>query len=93
MAKKKSATTKTAGTGGGAASGTRKPKVTAAADVSRCPKCGSTEREPYHHPRELAQGGEDRDGNAYTHVVWRNTACRSCGQARVDRTYENRLEA
>lgn len=83
MAKKKSAAAKPAGT---------PKKQTAAAELSRCGQCGSTEREAYHHPREIKQGGIDREGQAYTHVVWRNTACRSCGQQRVDRAYENRPE-
>lgn len=29
----------------------------------------------------------------YTHVVWRKTQCRACGQVRVDRHVENRRRA
>lgn len=56
--------------------------------VSRCPICGSTEREDYHGTRTLEVGGVLPDGTVYRRVVWRNTRCRSCGQARVDKTYE-----
>lgn len=67
-----------------------KPKQEAIADPSRCGKCGSTNREPYHHKREMEYAGVDSSGKAYTHVVWRHTSCSDCGQARVDRALENR---
>jgi hypothetical protein len=57
---------------------------------SRCKKCGSTRREPYHGRKELEFSGQDKEGKPFTHVVWRRTSCSDCGQARVDRHYENR---
>lgn len=62
--------------------------VTVAA--SRCAACGSTERAPYSNTRELDHGGTTTDGQDFTHVVWRSTRCLKCGQARVDKTFENR---
>lgn len=62
----------------------------ATAEPSRCPKCDSTKRKAYKgSPRVLEQGGM-LDGKPYTHVVWRRTACADCGQARVDKSFENR---
>lgn len=58
--------------------------------ISRCPKCGSTERVPYYNRRERAISGVTPDGHPYTHVVWRRTRCENCGQVRDDRTYEQR---
>lgn len=58
-------------------------------EASRCVKCGSTERAPYSNTHEQAFGGEI-DGRPFTHIVRRNTACLNCGQARIDRTHENR---
>ena len=55
-----------------------------------CPRCRSTSREPYDKVRERAIAGRTVDGHAYTHVVWRKTKCKACGQARIERHYENR---
>lgn len=64
------------------------PASQAAPQVTRCAKCGSTERQPYRgEPRVIAQGGVHQ-GQSYTHVVFRNTACAECGQHRCDRSYE-----
>ena len=54
-----------------------------------CQRCGSTTRRPYDKVRERAVPG-NINGKQYTHVVWRRTACLACGQARVERHYENR---
>lgn len=62
-----------------------------AGDPTRCPSCGSTEREPYNNTREHDFAGLDDHGRPYTHVVWRRTRCRACGQSRDDRFRENRL--
>jgi len=62
----------------------------AAARLSRCPKCQSTERGPYTRTTKQAHAGVDPDGHPYTHVVRRWTRCLACGQSRIDRTYENR---
>lgn len=68
----------------------QKPEV-AVATVTRCPACGSTEREAYSGvvTKELP-GIDPQTGGAYTHVIWRRTACRDCGQHRIDRHRENR---
>jgi hypothetical protein len=55
-----------------------------------CVRCHSTERAPYDKIRERAISGRTTDGRPYTHVVWRKTRCRACGQARVERHYEHR---
>ena len=58
--------------------------------LSRCAKCGSTEREPYFGtPFEVPFAGE-KDGKPYTHVVKKRTKCSVCGQHRRDMIYENR---
>jgi hypothetical protein len=56
---------------------------------SRCPKCNSTTRKPYANTRAVESPGMI-NGKPYTHVVFRYTNCKKCGQARVDRTCENR---
>jgi hypothetical protein len=62
------------------------------ATPTRC-KCGSTERERYFHTLKRAIAGVTAGGQPYTHVVWRRTRCRACGQVRTDRGRENRREA
>jgi hypothetical protein len=63
-------------------SSTRKPSSTAA--PTTCPKCGSTEREKYHGTRRVA--GSCTIGNElWGWVDFKNTKCKKCGQARVDR--------
>lgn len=61
------------------------------AHVSRCPACGSTDREKYQRATEQAYSGTDPQGNPYTHIIRRWTKCAKCGQARIDRHYENRI--
>lgn len=63
-------------------------KIVAEASPSRCPKCQSTERDKYSQTRSIAVNG--RLPVAHTHVVLRWTKCKSCGQARTDRSFENR---
>lgn len=58
--------------------------------VSRCPKCGSTERTAYHGISETPISGTDDVGNPITHIVRKRTQCIRCGQARIDRVFENR---
>lgn len=62
-------------------------------EESRCPKCDSTEREDYEAKIEQEHAGEDANGKPYTHIIKRRTRCTTCGQTRVDRTFENRLPA
>lgn len=68
--------------------GSRTAKPTADAPASRCPKCGSTDRTPYSHTRRVDCNCTDDAGRPYNQVVFRNTTCAACGQARVDRTRE-----
>ena len=58
------------------------------ATVTRCPKCGSTDRTEYSHTTRHAIVGIAPDGHEYSHVVWRTTQCNRCGQRRRDRSYE-----
>lgn len=60
-------------------------------EASRCASCGSTEREEYYGKTEQQFDGVDSSGNSYTHIVRRRTRCKSCGQTRIDRAYENRI--
>ena len=60
------------------------------ASGTRCGKCGSTERTRYEQTREIAQIGTTLSGLPFTHVVWRRTRCKACGQWRIDRFFENR---
>lgn len=69
-----------------------KPVLHAAASLTRCPACGSTERAPYSAaPHEQASRGLTPDGEPFTHIIRRRTSCLNCGQCRIDRAYENRL--
>ncbi len=60
------------------------------ASGTRCQKCGSTERTRYEQTREIAQSGTTSAGLPFTHVIWRRTCCKTCGQWRIDRFFENR---
>ena len=57
------------------------------APPSCCPKCGSTERTDYSNTTRVAYNGI-HEGKEYSHVVWRTTSCKKCGQRRRDRSYE-----
>lgn len=60
-------------------------------ELPRCKKCGSTDREPYHGTTTYEKPIEgEHNGEPFTHVIWKRTRCRSCGQARVDKYRENR---
>lgn len=58
--------------------------------LSRCPKCGKTDRAKYRLTGSVAHAGTTSDGQEYTHVVRRRTKCLSCGKPRIDRFFENR---
>lgn len=60
-------------------------------ETSRCPRCGSTEREPYSGTTAQAYAGTF-GGRPYTHILRRRTRCCACGAARIDRAFENRPE-
>ena len=66
------------------------PAVLVNVAASRCPKCGSTERSRYVCVVRRPSTGMDADGQPHSHVVWRRTRCRACGQSRVDRSFELR---
>ncbi|MDE2100066.1 MAG: hypothetical protein KGL39_22620 [Patescibacteria group bacterium] len=70
---------------------TTAPKHVNDVPASRCkvPGCNSTERTRYHGVTFQTIAGLDPEGKPYNRVVWRNTTCKACGQARVDRTFEN----
>jgi len=55
---------------------------------SRCPKCGSTKRQDYANKVVQEYSGLDPDGKPYTRIIRRRTKCLSCGQVRMDRTFE-----
>lgn len=64
-------------------------KETVQVVLSRCPHCGSTERTKYQNPRIQEYPGIDPQGRSYKRTVWRHTKCVQCGQARIDKAYEN----
>ena len=69
-----------------------KTKENVAIVATRCPACGCTDRSMYHHRTEQEFSGLAPDGHPYTHIVRRRCWCLSCGQHRIDRTYENRRD-
>lgn len=76
--------------GKGRPEGSKTTREIGTVELSRCPKCNSTERTPYRNKRESECGGKTLDGKPFTHVVWQSTTCAKCGQHRTDKTYENR---
>jgi len=62
------------------------PMVSAVA--TRCPVCGSTERQDYTNTMMQQYRGIAPDGVPYSRIVRRRTRCVHCGQVRIDRTYE-----
>lgn len=63
----------------------------ATVELSRCPKCGSTERAAYASKHEQPYSGLDPLNQPFTHIIRQRTSCLDCGQHRIDRTLENRL--
>jgi len=70
--------------------GAKNAKDISRAVMSRCKKCGSTERGKYLSKRELVVNGVNEKGERYTHVIWRRCQCLNCGQFRTDVSIENR---
>lgn len=70
--------------------GSKTQKLVVDCTPGRCKKCSSTEREGYSDVKEMPYRGE-RNGLPYTHIVWRRTRCKSCGQGRIDQCLENRI--
>lgn len=57
-------------------------------EPSRCPSCGSTDRDRYYRTTVQEHAGLGPDGRPYARIVRRWTRCQACGQHRVDRTLE-----
>jgi hypothetical protein len=72
-----------------AEAGPQEAPETVTVEPSRCQSCGSTEREKYFCTTTRAIAGS-HDGQPYTHIVWRRTRCKACGQVRIDKSYEHR---
>ena len=70
---------------------TNNEHVAAVGRLTRCPRCGSTDRERYTKSTEQAFSGVTEDEERYTHIVRKWTKCSKCLQHRVDRLYENRV--
>lgn len=63
-------------------------------ELTACPACGSTDRTEYKDTRTpLEHAGVTPSGRPYTHVRWKRTCCKGCGQFRIDKTFENRVPA
>lgn len=69
--------------------GPQRPAPLSDVGLSRCPKCGSTDRAPYarKETKDLATTLV-RAGGPYNRIVYRWTKCIACDQVRVDRTFE-----
>lgn len=63
-------------------------KPTVDGELTRCPRCGSTDRTSYTNRRELQHAGTTPAGRPFNLVVWRDTTCAECMQLRCDRHYE-----
>lgn len=73
---------------------TNRERPVAAEYPAACPSCHSTDREPFRGSvREVEQGGTAPTGRDYTHIAWKDTRCRACGQFYRVRVYENRATA
>jgi hypothetical protein len=57
-------------------------------DASRC-RCGSTARKRYYKTVDQHYSGITAAGKPYNKIIRRWTRCSDCGQARIDKTYEN----
>ena len=69
------------------------PTVDITQSVSRCPKCLSVKRERYMNVTTNDISGVSPDGRPYDQITWRRTACKNCGQSRVDKEFRFIVEA
>jgi ferredoxin len=60
------------------------------AQLTRCAKCGSTERSAYFNRRDVHVAGVHPESGPYTQIVIRRTRCLGCGQHRDDRHFVNK---
>lgn len=61
-----------------------------AGELTRCPACGSTNRDPYLTKDVQVYAGIDLvTGKPYTAIVRRRCRCTDCGQHRIDRHLVN----
>jgi len=65
-----------------------KPRDVVTATPTRCKVCGSTERGPITQTKRTPHSGWTPGGEPYTEIVRRWTSCATCGQVRIDRSYE-----
>lgn len=65
-------------------------EVTARAEPSQCPRCGSTQRKRYTSKVAIESAGT-HDGKSHTHIVKRRTQCANCGLFRFDQSFENNV--
>lgn len=86
MASKK----KAAARGPGRPPGSPTTRIEVRGALTRCPRCGSTERGAYLNGTVQEIAGHT-GGEPFTHIVRRRCRCSNCGQLRIDRTYENRV--
>lgn len=54
---------------------------------TKCPACGSQDREAYYTVHRVDGSGVNARGTSYCGVELRPTKCTACGQARFDRRY------
>lgn len=73
---------------GGRPKGSQNVTTTVDVELSRCPCCGSTERSEYLDRLVQEYEGTTPAGDPYNRIVRRRTRCLSCGQQRIDRTFE-----
>lgn len=66
----------------------RTPEIEVEEFRTKCPKCGSTERETIATKREEYRT-VNAFGEEFRYIVRRWRRCSCCGQRRVERSYEN----
>lgn len=57
------------------------------ADMTHCPRCGSTRRAAYRGSRNVQRYAGVRNGQEFTKIIRRRTSCLDCGLPRIDRHY------
>lgn len=57
-------------------------------EPSQCPSCGSSDRAEYEGVRRTPCSKTLADGRVVTAILRRRTKCLSCGQIRIDRSFE-----